>query len=223
MGDQSSNAQDVSELAKLIAIGQELPRVIDEQECIERAAQGDLDAFNQLVLHYQGLVYSIAYRMLQDGDAAADAVQEGFIKAFRALHTFQGGSFRGWLVRIVVNTCYDVLRSRQRRPTDSLDDLAVEQEFSPQLIDPAEGLHAYIERGELGDLIEAAICTLPEDQRLVLVLCDVHGYSYDEIATTAQLPIGTVKSRISRARAKLRDFLLKQPELLPAPYRHKSR
>ena len=99
---------------------------MDELRTIERARQNDLDAFNQLVLNYQNLAFSVAYRLLQDEDAAADAVQDSFIKAYRALNTFQGGSFKSWLMRIVTNTCYDVLRSRKRRPTESLDDQPVE-------------------------------------------------------------------------------------------------
>ena len=94
-----------------------------EQTVIQRAITGDLEAFNQLVLAYQKLAYSVAYRTLQDSEAAADAVQDSFIKAYRAIGGFQGGSFKSWIIRIVVNTCYDLLRSKQQRLTDSLDDL----------------------------------------------------------------------------------------------------
>jgi len=192
---------------------------LDEQAVIERAMHGELDAFNHLVLHYQSTAYSVAYRMLRDEEAAADAVQDSFIKAYRALAGFQGGSFRSWLMRIVANTCYDVLRIRQRRGTDSLDDLTAEQEQAPYLIDHAERPDAYAERMELNHFIEAGIGALPPDQRMVLVLCDVHGYTYEEIAEIAELPMGTVKSRISRARTRLRDYLLRNPELLPASFR----
>ena len=96
-----------------------------EQQLITRATRGDLDAFNQLVLAYQNLAYSVAYRTMQEEDAAADAVQESMIKAFRSLGSFQGGSFKSWIIRIVVNTCYDALRSRKRRRTDSLGDFGV--------------------------------------------------------------------------------------------------
>lgn len=191
----------------------------DEQATIERATAGDLGAFNQLVIHYQSTAYNVAYRMLRNEDAAADAVQDSFIKAFRALAGFQGGNFRSWLMRIVANTCYDVLRARQRRATDSLDDLAFEQEQTPYLIDHAERPDAYAERMELNTFIEAGIWSLPPDQRMVLVLCDIHGYTYEEIAEIAELPMGTVKSRISRARTRLRDFLLRNPELLPSSFR----
>ena len=191
----------------------------DEQIIIERATAGDLDAFNQLVLRYQSTAYNVAYRMLRNEDGAADAVQDSFIKAYRALDGFQGGNFRSWLMRIVANTCYDVLRARQRRATDSLDDLTFEQEQTPYLIDHSERPDAYAERMDLNQFLEAGIWSLPPDQRMVLVLCDIHGYSYEEIAEIAELPMGTVKSRISRARTRLRDFLLRNPELLPSSFR----
>jgi RNA polymerase sigma-70 factor, ECF subfamily len=197
-----------------------------EQQLIARAAGGDLDAFNQLVLTYQNLAYSVAYRTLQEEDAAADAVQESMIKAFRSLGSFQGGSFKSWIIRIVVNTCYDALRSRKRRRTDSLDDFGDDDygtdgasDYSPQLEDPAERPDAYVQRMELSQLIEQGIARLPADQRLALTLCDVHGYAYEEIGEITGMPMGTVKSRINRARTKLREYLLQYPELLPASFR----
>ena len=198
------------------------PTASREQAVIERARSQDLDAFNQLVLTYQRLAFSVAYRMLQDEDAAADAVQESFIKAYRGLHTFRGGSFKSWLMRIVTNTCYDALRARKRRSTDSLDALPAEQEHDPHLIDSAESPHAYAERMELNRAIEDEIAALPEDQRLMILLRDVHGYTYEEIAQVTGAPMGTVKSRISRGRIKLRERLLAQPELLPAAFRPKA-
>ena len=193
----------------------------DDSQTVARALQGDLDAFNQLVLVYQRLAFSVAYRMLQDEDAAADAVQDSFIKAYRALHTFRGGVFKSWLLRIVVNTCYDVLRARQRYPTDSLDDEPGEEEYAPQLVDAAESPHDYAERMEVSELLERGIRALPADQRLALILCDVHGYAYEEISEITGATMGTVKSRISRARTRLRDYLLQKPELLPAGLRPK--
>lgn len=181
--------------------------------------KGETAAFNALVLKYQNMAYSVAYRMLRDDAAAADVVQDSLIKAYRALSGFQGGNFRSWLMRIVANTCYDVLRAQQRHATDSLDDLLAEQDSTPHLVDHAEGPESHAERMELNKLIEAGIQALPPDQRLVLVLCDVHGYAYDEIAEIANLPMGTVKSRISRARLRLRDYLLNKPELLPSSFR----
>lgn len=191
----------------------------DEQAIITRAMKGETEAFTALVSQYQNMAFSVAYRMLRDEDAAADVVQDSLIKAYRALHGFQGGNFRSWLMRIVANTCYDVLRAQQRHATDSLDDLLTEQDHTPYLVDHAEGPESHAERMDLNKFIEAGIQALPPDQRLVLVLCDVHGYAYDEIAEIANLPMGTVKSRISRARLRLRDYLLNKPELLPSAFR----
>ncbi len=193
---------------------------MDEQSLIERSLNGDLNAFNQLVVDYQGLAYSVAYRLLDDTDASGDAVQDSFIKAYRALDSFRGGSFKSWLMRIVTNTCYDVLRARQRRKTDSLDSIPVENEYIPALTDTRESPQQYVERQELAGLITVAIRSLPEDQRASIVLCDVEGYSYEEIAEITGVAIGTVKSRISRARMKVRDYLIQHPELLPSGFRH---
>jgi RNA polymerase sigma-70 factor, ECF subfamily len=192
---------------------------MDQHALIERSLEGDLDAFNQLIVQYQNLAYSVAYRLLNDTDAAADAVQDSFIKAYRALDTFRGGSFKSWLMRIITNTCYDVLRARQRHKTDSLDDLPVENEYIAALTDPHESPQQFVERQELSTLITTAIQDLPEEQRVSIILCDVEGYSYEEIADITGVAIGTVKSRISRARSRVRDYLIQYPELLPATFR----
>jgi RNA polymerase sigma-70 factor (ECF subfamily) len=191
----------------------------DESTIIAQALQGDLAAFNKLVLKYQSMAYSVAYRMLQEDSAAADAVQESFLKAFRALRSFQGGNFKSWLMRIVVNSCYDVLRVQQRQSTESLDDAPVEYDYAPYLVDSTERPEAHAERMELNQFLERGIRALPPDQRTVLILCDIEGYSYEEIADLTGFAMGTVKSRISRARAKLRDYLLQNPELLPSTFR----
>lgn len=193
---------------------------MDEQALLERSLNGDLSAFNRIVVEYQALAYSVAYRLLEDADSAGDAVQDSFIKAFRALDTFRGGSFKSWLMRIVTNTCYDVLRARKRQKTDSIEDLPVEAEYISSLTDAHETPQQYVERQELAGLITVAIRNLPEDQQISIVLCDVEGYSYEEIAEITGVAIGTVKSRISRARSKVRDYLIEHPELLPAAFRH---
>jgi RNA polymerase sigma-70 factor (ECF subfamily) len=124
-------------------------------------------------------------------------------------------------MRIVVNTCYDVLRSRKRQETEPIEEEPGEGEYAPHLLDKGESPQEYVERMELGALIELGIRALPTEQRLVLTLCDVHGYSYEEIAEITEMNMGTVKSRINRARTKLRDFLIQKPELLPAALRPK--
>lgn len=191
----------------------------DEQALIEAASRGELPAFNQLILAYQGLAYNLAYRILGNGEAAADATQEAFIKAYRSLGQYRGGSFKAWLLRIVTNVCYDQLRNLQRRPTSSLEDLAGNTEHAGQLVDEAEQPPDYALRQELGRVIQAGIQRLPAEQRMVLVLSDIEGLSYEEIAQVMETSLGTVKSRLSRARAKLRDFLLTHQELLPSRYR----
>jgi RNA polymerase sigma-70 factor (ECF subfamily) len=192
---------------------------MDEQALIASARKGDAPAFNQLVLLYQSMAYSLAYRILGDPDAAADATQDAFISAFKAMRKFRGGSFKAWILRIVTNACYDQLRVKQRRPSESLDALPVDQDHVRYLRDPAEQPHAYLERQELNRLIQAGIQELPVEQRVVVVLSDVQGLSYSEIAEAAGLSLGTVKSRLSRGRARLRDYLLQRGELLPPRYR----
>jgi RNA polymerase sigma-70 factor (ECF subfamily) len=192
---------------------------MDEVALIASAQGGDVRAFNQLVLLYQSMAYNLAYRILSDSDAAADATQDAFVSAFNAMRKFRGGSFKAWILRIVTNACYDQLRVKQRRPTDSLDDLPVEQDHVAHLRDSAEQPDEYLERQQLGQVIQAGILSLPPDQRVIVVLSDVQGLSYQEIAEVVDLSLGTVKSRLSRARAKLRDYLLDQGELLPARYR----
>jgi RNA polymerase sigma-70 factor (ECF subfamily) len=192
----------------------------DEQTLIANAQRGDLDAFNQLVIHYQSLAYHVAYRVLSDADAAADAAQDAFLRAYRAIGQCRGGSFKSWLWRIVTNTCYDQLRARQRQPTASLEALLVSDSApGPSFVDHAESPEAYTERQELNRAIQAGINTLPPDQRIALTLCDVAGMNYQEIAEITRVSLGTVKSRINRARTKLRDYLLAQQELLPIQYR----
>jgi RNA polymerase sigma-70 factor (ECF subfamily) len=190
---------------------------MDEKDLISSARKGDLNAFNQLVLLYQSRVYNLAYRILGDTDAAEDVTQEAFISAYGSIRGFKGGSFKAWILRIVTNACYDEIRRRKRRPTTSLEalfisDYADYQEESPE----EEAL-----RSELNSLLQEGIETLPPDQRITLVLSDVEGMSYKEIAEVTKVSIGTVKSRLSRGRARLRDFLLKNRELLPEHYRHK--
>jgi RNA polymerase sigma-70 factor (ECF subfamily) len=192
---------------------------MDEQALIASACKGDARAFNQLIVHYQSMVYNLAYRILGDLDAAADATQDAFLSAFKAIHKFRGGSFKAWLLRIVTNACYDQLRVKQRRPTDSLDDLPVETDHTYYLRDSAELPHEFVERQELNKVIMLGIQSLPMDQRTVLVLSDIQGLNYQEIAEAMGLSLGTVKSRLSRGRAKLRDYLWQYRELLPAQYR----
>lgn len=192
----------------------------DEPALIAAAQRGDLPAFNQIILHYQGLAYNVAYRILGDPDAAADATQDGFVKAFQRVGQYRGGSFKAWLLRIITNTCYDMLRGQKRRPTTSLESEEDEEaDHDVRWLDPAERPDAYVVRQELAAAIQAAIQKLPPDQRITLILSDIEGMDYQEIAEATHVALGTVKSRLSRARARLRDLLMAHGELLPSQYR----
>ncbi|MCB0165451.1 MAG: sigma-70 family RNA polymerase sigma factor, partial [Anaerolineae bacterium] len=185
-----------------------------------KAQQGDLAAFNQLVMAYQGTAYSVAYRVMGNSETAADACQDAFLKAYKSIKQYEGGSFKSWLLRIVTNTCYDHLRYKKRRPATSLDDMTDNpDEHNTHLVSDSEAPEDRVLRGELNELIQVGINQLPEDQRVVLVLSDVQGMAYQEIADIIDQPLGTVKSRLSRGRRRLRDFLLEQKELLPGQYR----
>ncbi|MCZ7543652.1 MAG: sigma-70 family RNA polymerase sigma factor [Anaerolineae bacterium] len=193
---------------------------MDEPALIEQARRGDVAAFNTLVLHYQDAAYNVAYRIMGDHDAAADATQEAFISAYRALKRFRGESLKPWLMRIVTNACYDELRRRQRRPTTSLEALHV---VNPDpLVSLPENPESAAQRADLSRAIAACLDRLPVDQRVVVVFSDIEGYSYQEIAEIADVSLGTVKSRLSRARARLRDCLRGVKELLPEAYRLNS-
>lgn len=186
-----------------------------DELAIARTLRGELDAFNELVEKYERMAYSVAYRILQSSDAAGDAVQESFIKAYRGLPSFRNGSFKSWLMRIVVNSCYDSLRLNRRVVTESLSEDSYSDDENPafQVADPQESPLAFVERMELRQQIERAIDTLPSEQRIVLVLSDIHGYSYQAISEITGMTMGTVKSRLNRARAKIRDLLLKDSDL----------
>jgi RNA polymerase sigma-70 factor (ECF subfamily) len=194
---------------------------MDESSLIAAAQRGNLDAFNELVLTYQHRLYNLAYRILGDTGAASDATQEALVSAYRKIDTYRGGSFSAWLLRIVTNRCYDVLRGRKRRPKVSLDDFGeVDEEANPALINGSESPEDRTQRHELTRLLQSLISNLPPDQRVVLVLSDVEGMNYADIAATVDIPLGTVKSRLARARALLREELLDRGELLPPAYRH---
>lgn len=188
-----------------------------EDLLIQAARRGDLEAFNQLVLTYQGQVYALAYRLLGDQDAAADVTQETFLAAFQHIAAFQRGYLRAWLLRIATNLCYDTLRRQKARPTSPLEALSTQPE-SPESAGEGDP-EAYAERRELAREIQKALATLPPEQRLVVILCDIDGFPYAEAAQTADISEGTLKSRLSRGRARLRDYFLQRRELLPASLR----
>ena len=195
---------------------------MDEPALIHDAQRGDLEAFNRLVLAYQDIVFDTALRILSDENLAADAAQEAFLSAFRALNSYRGGSFRAWLLRTVTNACYDELRRKQRRPTTSLEPMTEDgEEFeSPRwLADPEPSPEEQLDREELNHAIQHCLDNLPADFKMVVVLADIQGLDYSEVASAIRKPLGTIKSRLARARLRLRDCLQGFGELLPATFR----
>ncbi|GAB4276219.1 MAG: sigma-70 family RNA polymerase sigma factor [Candidatus Promineifilaceae bacterium] len=193
---------------------------MDENALIQDAKQGDVNAFNHLVLMYQQLAYNVAYRIMGDPQLAEDRTQEAFISAYQNLNQFRGGSFKSWLLRIVTNSCYDELRRYKRRPQSSLEEMTDESESWDFLQNDDDTPEQFQQRVEMVKAIENCLQALPDEQRIVAVLCDVEGFDYQEIAHITKNALGTVKSRISRARARLRDCLQSLfGELLPDEYR----
>ncbi|MFQ5342616.1 MAG: sigma-70 family RNA polymerase sigma factor [Anaerolineae bacterium] len=195
----------------------------DEQQLVMAAQNGEPAAFEELVDAYQSMLFNAAYRILSDREAAADAAQEALLSAYRALATFRGGSFKAWLLRIVTNASYDQLRRKQRRPTSSLEALLVGPGTHRAFTDRTENPESYVLRQDLGRMLQCGLNTLSLDQRTAIVLSDIHGLSYPEIAEVANVPVGTVKSRISRGRARLRDYLLEQEGLALRRHLHLER
>lgn len=195
---------------------------MDEPALINDAQRGDLDAFNRLVLAYQDYLYNAALRILGDDAQAADATQEAFISAFRGINSFRGGSFKSWLMRTVTNACYDELRRQKRRPTvplepatDDDDEIESPRWLADSSMSPAEKFEA----DELEHAIQHCLENLPVDFRMVVVLADIQGMDYTEVASAAHVPLGTIKSRLARARLRLRECLQGFGELLPASFR----
>lgn len=192
-------------------------------ETIQSAQSGDLNSFNELVLKYQNRLFNIALRMLGSEACAEDAVQNAFILAHRGLTRYRGGSFDFWLLRILKNVCYDELRRQKRHATCALepwlhDDEEIE---TPNwLTDHAQNPTGQVEMAELDRAIQDGLRSMPPEYRVVIALVDINGLDYTEAAQVIGAPIGTVKSRLARARLKLRAILLGQPDLLPGDYSH---
>ena len=178
---------------------------------------GDMEAFTTLVQRHEGRVFRLLLRMTGSREEAEDVAQETFISAHRAIGGFRGGSLRAWLLRIASNLSYDAIRSKKRRPADSLEESMESPSFSVPSKDP--GPEQLALQSELQETIQEAIMGLPTYQRAVLVFVDVQGMSYDETAEAIGKSIGTVKSRLSRARARVRDALMEHRELLPDQFR----
>lgn len=186
-----------------------------ELRLIARCRAGDVAAFDEIVKQQQNRIYNLCYWMLNDPEEAADAAQDAFVRAFRSLDHFRGdAAFGTWLHRIAVNVCLDAARRRKRAavPFSTLDSDAE----SVREQEPADAGHSPAEiadRQERRRAINEALATLSENHRTVLILLDIQGHAYEEVATMLDLPLGTVKSRLNRARLALREKLEAKREL----------
>lgn len=197
-----------------------MPILTEDAELIMAAQRGDLDAFNDLVLRYQNAAYSTAYRLLGEPFSASDAAQEAFINAYRKIKEFRGGSFKAWLLRIVTNGVYDRLRYEKRRPADSIEDLpGADGDDGAPLAAQALTPEQAAEQRDAQRAIQDCLSNLPDDQRATLVMFDIEGYSYQEVADSTAVQLGTVKSRLSRARLGMRRCLEGKQELFADVFR----
>ena len=178
---------------------------------LERARSGDLAAFNDLVMAYQDQLFALVVRMVPDRDQASDVTQEAFFSAYRNLGGFRGGSVKSWLNRIAVNAAMDTQRARKRRPVQPYPELE-DESWQPPANEDADPVTTALTT-ERTHVLNAALATITDDQRTAIVLFDVEGYDYQEIADMTGVSLGTVKSRIHRGRLALRDRLADRMDL----------
>lgn len=199
-----------------------------DEALIAAARSGQLSAFNQLIARHERAVYSVALRHLRTPDAAQDVTQDAFLRAWQSLSTFRNehpGGFRAWVLRIATNRALDTLRARARRPEESIDQRQERDDTTWEPESADESAFDLASRGELARVLERALGQLQPDQRLAVILSDVQGHPYDEIADITGVALGTVKSRINRGRVRLREILLADEagrELLGRPARQES-
>ncbi len=184
---------------------------VDDAGLVYAARQGDQAAFNQLVLRYQERIFNLAARILGDPDAADDITQNTFVTAYLNLPRFRNGSFRSWLYRIATNACYDVHRLHKRHPVLSIEN----KELAEERMSPLDDFSSHtalpeseLERHELARTVQHALGQLDFDLRAVVILVDQQDFDYEEAAQSLGIPVGTVKSRLSRARQRLRGLLV---------------
>ena len=189
------------------------------QDCAEQseitlvhsAQSGDMDSFNALVLKHQDVMYRTALRILGQESLAEDATQDAFISAYQHVGHFRGGSLKAWLIRILINKCYDEFRYMQRTPAISLDESLTDDCESENLYtvlrDQAPSVEEYVEASEQTEYIQKCLSKLPADYRVVLVLVDIEEMSYVEVSAILKIPLGTVKSRLARGRLYIRREL----------------
>jgi RNA polymerase sigma-70 factor (ECF subfamily) len=178
---------------------------------LERARDGDLGAFNDLVVCYQDMLFALVVRMVPDRDSASDAVQEAFFSAYRNMGGFRGGSVKSWLSRIAINAAMDAQRLKKRRPADPYPELE-DDTWQPPADASADPVTTSL-TSERHRALNGALAQITNDQRTAIVLYDVEGYDYAEIADMTGVSIGTVKSRIHRGRLALRGLLIERMDL----------
>lgn len=194
-------------------------KTISEDVLIAKAVKGSLDAFNQLILRYQDMAFNYAYSLVDDPGAAEDNTQESFIKAFQSIGTFRGGSFKSWLLKIVTHTTYDSLRRAKHMTTQPLlpeDEYGEEFDSPAWMVDPSASVEEQLERSESAARLQQLLGELPEKYRQVLTLVDLHELDYSEAARILEVPVGTIKSRLARARLQMREKLAGEINHFPA-------
>lgn len=200
---------------------------MDEINLAQAAKNGDLNAFNRLILEYQELAYNVAYRILGDPAAADDATQDAFISAYNNLRSYRGGSFRAWLMRMVTNKCYDELRWQKRHDTTPIDPIHEETDEEIEsafwMADDSPSPEENAETSDLESAVQKCIQLLPEEFRVIVIMIDIQDFGYSEVSEVIGKPLGTIKSRLARARLRLRDCLQRFRELLPDFGRLESR
>lgn len=199
--------------------------LVGDMELVEKSIKGDVNAFEDLVRRYQNKVFTVAFRMIGNREDAADLSQEAFVKAYRALPNFRGeASFQTWLHHIITNVCRDELRKRSRISAISLDKEIITSEgtFQSELADDALGPEDILENKDLAKNIQQAINILGPEYRMTIIMREIQGFSYEEIANTLSCSIGTVKSRLNRARTILKNILIDKLEPLDTNLRQKE-
>jgi RNA polymerase sigma-70 factor, ECF subfamily len=183
---------------------------MEEQELIQLAVKGDLDAFNQVALAHQERVFNQAFRILGESMAAEDIAQEAILAAYLKLKTYRGGSFKAWILRITSNLCFDYLRREKVRPTVALepvDEYGEEVESAIWMVDPGLSPQDIMERSAFWDDFQKCLDRLPVEYRMAVVLVDIQELDYAEAAQVMNVSIGTLKSRLVRGRLKMRELL----------------
>lgn len=188
----------------------------NEALLLRKIKDGDVASFELLIKDYQVYAYNIAYRMMGNEEDAKDAAQEALIKVYKSIHKFkETSSFSTWLYRIVMNTCKDELKKRKEKVLSldkemETDDGKMSREIGDESLNPSK----IVERNEVSHVVQEAINTLPDANKMVIVLRDIQGLSYEEISQVIKEPVGTVKSRISRGRNQLKKILIEQKHLI---------